>query len=491
MPKAEEFLARFAAGHSAGAAVSVAGLAAKAGVSYGTMWKAVRRAKDAGRLHGGYRLAAGPAISSGSAPVMPVQPKARLVERMAADLLSGSIVRGGRIASVKELAARYGAAARTIRFASEHLRRQGLLYAHGRHYECMPAVHHRNIRIVLIAYTYAQGTIILPDQETGFLRSCEITCVNSNALLEVVVVRNRGEGLQLADITGTQHIDLPTGEEVAGYIYMLHTAEAFGDAIMRTLLATRKPVAVLDQAGVFPADRKEYDIARVRIFTASAREQPGKLMARYLLAKGHRHIAYISPYHADPWSQNRCMGMRQVVDLAGKGCSLMEFTIPKSAKTGEYQQQARADSRSGIFENQFARWQKQAPRVYHEDLDALRIGGFQMLYMSMGTRAAAYSLLDKAVKDRTISAWAMSSDYSAAMAWDYCRKKGIAVPGMVAIVGFDDLPSASTLRITSYNFNFDAVASIIIHFLLQPAGAYWSKHRVVEIQGKIMERGTA
>jgi DNA-binding LacI/PurR family transcriptional regulator len=85
----------------------------------------------------------------------------------------------------------------------------------------------------------------------------------------------------------------------------------------------------------------------------------------------------------------------------------------------------------------------------------------------------------------------MASDYAAFIACDYCLKRKIDVPAAIAIVGFDDHIVASMRRITSYNYNFAAVASKIVHFLLRPNEGFWSKRRVVEVRGNVMERETA
>jgi hypothetical protein len=334
-------------------------------------------------------------LPSVDAPCAPIE---RLEERLTHDLLSGVIVHGSKIAPVKELISRYGTSARTIRRLLDLLRQQGLLYAHGRHYESMPRNQTPAFTVVLIAFTGSRGMFTLPENETNFLRSCESACANSGMVLQVVVARRRNDRLILSDISGTREIALPKGDDLCGYIYMLDTADAFAHDIMRPLLAARKPVAVLDQAGVFPQDKKEYDNPRVRIFTTSGHELPGKEMTRYLLAKGHRNLAFISPFHRDAWSQNRCAGARRVLALAGSGHSLTEFTSDKSAKTGEYQNEARINSRSRRFEKQLLQWQQQAPILYHKELLALRNQDLVLRFMSVGTRAGVYALLDKAFK---------------------------------------------------------------------------------------------
>jgi DNA-binding LacI/PurR family transcriptional regulator len=213
--------------------------------------------------------------------------------------------------------------------------------------------------------------------------------------------------------------------------------------------------------------------------------------ARYLLAKGHTRIAYISPVHADAWSKSRCAGMRSVIAQAGGGYSLSECTLERSGKEGRtYSTMGREHTRAAIFEKQFAQWQARAPAVCRVDIEALRTAGLPWLFTTIGYRIALYSLLDKAAADRSITAWAMAFDLPAHMACQYCRERKIDVPESLAIVSFDDTEIARLMRITSYNYNFAGVASTILHYLLQSTSGFWSQRRVVEIAGKVVERVT-
>jgi DNA-binding LacI/PurR family transcriptional regulator len=454
------------------------------------MWKAARALKDQGKLRGGYRVSQGGAGPAPADQDVSGAPAARLEERMTRDLLSGAIVRNGQLQSVKELVARYGTSAPTLQRITDRIRQQGLLFAHGRRYRTLPSEQRERPKVVLVTCAAGPTGLFLPPLEMEFLRSCEALCVNANALLEITVVRRFGPNLEFTDVRGNRDTGLPKTADVAGYIYLLDSPEGFDAVIMQSLIATRKPIAVLDQAWVFPNERKDFDLPRVRIFTASGREMPGREMACYLLAKGHRNLAYISPFHADAWSQNRCAGVRRTVRLAGSGYALAEFTHNKSVKTDDYEKAGWTKSHGRAFEKQFARWKEQTPSICRRDLEIMGSIDHTLLFLTMGTRIALYELLDNAVAHAGITAWVMANDYVARMAWEYCLDKKIAVPHDTAIVGFDNTDAASTSRITSYNFNFPAVASAVIQFLLNPQGGFWSRRRVVEIGGKIMERET-
>jgi len=468
---------------------SLTDLAVRAGVSYATMWKAVRALKKAGKLHGSYRVWSkkpAPAVQRGPEP----SPAKRLEERLTRDILSGAAVLNGRLISIKELIARYGTSARTLRRILERIRLEGFVFPHGRHYHILPSDRRQRLKVILIACSDSPDDFVLQELELDFLRIFEAACADAELSLDVAVLRQRGMEIVYANAVYGHMIDPFVKSAADGYLYLLHAPKSYQETTMRALLATGKPVAVLDQAGVFPVADKRYDHPRLRIFTASGREQPGKSLARYLLTKGHRHCAFISPFHGDAWSRNRCDGLKRVFALAGGECSLSEFTHSKSLKAGDLEIEGATLVRGKRLQAKFAKWQRSTPANAHWDTDRIKIAGLRFLFMQIGTRQALYELLDQAVKDRRITAWVLPSDFAARMALQYCREKSIAVPGKIAITAFCDSPDASTHRITSYNFNFNAVASSIINFLAHPSGVFWSRRRVVEIEGKVVERET-
>jgi len=486
--KAEAFLNRLqSAEHPNGRPQSIADLAAQAGVSYATMWKAVARLRQVGKVRGSYRLTIGESEPSDPGRIETQPPFPRIVERMTGDLLSGTIIRQGHLLSVKELTGRYACSARTLRRACEHLRCQGLIFPRGRHFEGLP-VHRSSRKIALIIYTYARDVLDLPVLEVDFLRRCEQVCAHALVTLEVIALRPHDNHLVFTHSVAGREVPIPDAD---GFLYVLYGQETFDDSIMHRLCASRKPVAILDQSAAFPLDRPEYNLSRIRVFTASAREQPGRDICRFLLSKGHRNLAYISPFHADVWSKNRCAGVRQVIDSAGRGFSLQEFTIDKSAKSADFNEVARSLSKGDRLQSIYSSWQSTVDPRCHWDTDSMAHTGIPLLLWATGTRLCLYPILEKALVCKDITAWVMANDIVAKMAWEYCIEKGIPVPQKLAIVGFDDTVPASTSRITSYCFNFDAVAATILNFLLSPAGRFWSRRRVVEISGKVMQRESA
>jgi DNA-binding LacI/PurR family transcriptional regulator len=488
---ARQFLDRELQAGTSRQPLSIATLATRAGVSYSTMWKIVTDYRARGKLSGKYRVTA---AGAGTRPDLDTQGESsyqRTVNRLTRDLLAGTIVRRGRLFHVKELVSRYAVTQRTLRRATAELCSEGLLLSRGRHYEYLPVVHRKRSTVVLIASPNAgSADMELPELETGFVRSGERTCAAMGAHLETVALR-RGDGRTF--LTGTHGgaaISLPDHESVAGYLYLLHESESFDRRLMESLLSTQRPVAIVDHASVFPKENRRFDAPMVRIFTASGGERPGREMARYILSKGHRRIAYISPFHADAWSINRARGIQRVVALAGERFGVDEFTKEYSAKTRDLANRASEHSQATYLLRDYEKWLREVPFVCRAESELLWRTQFPFMLFRMGMREVLWDLLEEACRRSSATAWIMANDFAAIVALDYCHQHHIRVPETIAVAGFDDTVCASNAGITTYSFNLPAVAAASVRFILYPFSGYWSKCRVTEIDGELLERQT-
>jgi DNA-binding LacI/PurR family transcriptional regulator len=489
--RARQFLVDYFGKHSYAGPISVKSLAVQAGVSYRTMWEVVRRCKEQGLLRGGYRVSVADGKGPVEKPPSAAAPMERLRGRLIDDLLSGTITRGKNLLSVKELTVRYATSPRTLRRVLLAVESQGLIVHHGRHYSGLDQAAAGRLSIVVLAYLGEEGEgFALPPLEREFLTCCEAACGNTGISLSLVGLGRSSGPMEVCDVRGAPLESIPAGQDVAGYLYLIHSPEAFDDMIMRRLAGTRKPVAVLDGAGIFPRDNKAYDTPRVRIFAASAFELPGRRIAAYLLSRGHRHAAYISPFHADQWSHMRCEGARRAFALAGEKYSLSIYAADHSIKGSHFEDEGRKLSRAHTVEKIFGKWRARIHECFRPDMDTHLLYLRRAVFMWGAVRATMEPLLLKAIDDRRISAWIMANDSAARIALQYCQRTGIPVPGRIAIIGFDDVDVSRDLRISSYNFNLGAVATAIVHFLLHPQSGHWQRRRIVEIEGRIVERST-
>jgi DNA-binding LacI/PurR family transcriptional regulator len=98
-------------------------------------------------------------------------------------------------------------------------------------------------------------------------------------------------------------------------------------------------------------------------------------------------------------------------------------------------------------------------------------------------------LFEKALSDRSITAWVCSSDPQALMALEFVRARGKTVPKDISVMGFDDTTDAYNNGLTSYNFDIGQAAYRMLNFILDPRTESRGP-TVVEIPGMVVERET-
>jgi len=480
--RAHDFLNRHFA-HSDAPSLSIAACAQHAGVSYVTMWKAVRELKARGTLHGKYRVL--PASPERPATFPPSQsPRQRLEQRISQDLLAGRITRNGRLISIKELVARYATSTLTVRRALARILERGDLIAHGRHYSVTNPSVRRDAQIVLIVHTLLSAGDALFALERDFLRGCEQACVNARIRLMLVKVP-RDDSSRPGNGDAYREM-IPQGPETIGYIH-IHPGNVLQSELYRHLLSTRKPVALPANYESISSMKNAQLPARVRVLHAAGPERFGRDAAAYLVARGHHHCAYISPFHGDDWSQTRCRGIQRYFARAGDGYSLSLHAIDKSIASHAYATQGSRDSRGDELLQRVREWARRAPALYRPYADAVGADMPLTVFMHGAIATDIEPLLDKAASDQHVTAWILANDMVGRMALRYCARKGIAVPGRVAIIGFDDDIESSEAGLTSYNFNNSAIASAAVQFIMRPDSAM-HRRRSVEIPGSMVRR---
>ena len=102
-------------------------------------------------------------------------------------------------------------------------------------------------------------------------------------------------------------------------------------------------------------------------------------------------------------------------------------------------------------------------------------------------------LFERAIDNRDATIWICENDALAMRALSFLRERGIRVPDDLSVVGFDNVPiEALENRLTTIDFNSIEVIRRMLNFVLRPPrprGPY--RHLPIEIEGIVMERGTA
>lgn len=164
----------------------------------------------------------------------------------------------------------------------------------------------------------------------------------------------------------------------------------------------------------------------------------GRAVARHLLATGHERIAYVAGFEGASTQRDREQGLREELAAAGRE--------PCARVVGNFEYEA--------------------------------------------AKAAARSLF---AADRRPDAVFVCNDHMAFAAMDVLRGElGLAVPGDVSVVGFDDVPIASwgAYDLTTYRQPLDRMVAETVTTLMERIEGGATGPRRVRLDGELILRGT-
>ncbi len=474
-------------------------MAASAGVAYVTMWKAVRRLKAEGVIkvrHGGRaRVADGAARRAQEAALAPdaaVPVGATAAERLRAafdrDLLRGQFSPGSSLPNLKELAERYGVGYRTLRRAFDGMVSDGTLEACRRGYRVPSTSAGQSggvIALVLHADSSTSGIPWHTQMTQEYVRALESECSRAGTTLRVVPCTPdcRPRAL-LSSLFGS---DEGRRRPVLGVVLRPESlserlrAELVDGLVLRTV-----PVAWLDESGerappVIPGKPSTF-----HVFVMSRNHDIGVRMARFLLARGHRKLAYVSPVHWAGWSQSRLEGIQEACGRSGLGASVVPVVVDEERDV------------SAPLSGQLSR---RIDTVLRDTLGNVEYGGVDSAFRTLN--AQVHSLAGRAVLRQTlapllrrarglqgVSAWVCANDTVALECLDYLTRRKVAVPGELSVCGFDDTTEGLGHGLTTWNFNRHGAVSAIVGYLLGPL---WQRQRTAgftPVEGYVVERRT-
>lgn len=299
-------------------------MAAAAGVSLVTMWQAVGRLRAEGVLDTGrgrrIRLAGGNATM----PLPPVHETWRIL----ADWLEADLLQYPQPAlpARKELRLRYRVGDHDLRRALAELLRRKAITVNGRTYQSRSVRSTRPTGIVaLIARGTAGSLHTVTPRTQDNLRTLERLCGRSGVCLEPLS-HDSFLGPENAAGLGQHLLDTLAGERpllgVMIWTVGLRRTPGLGD-LVRRCAALGRPVAVLDEDGAIEPEHLQALTTQVRVSTMATSSQCCEDMARYLLALGHRRIAYL---RTEGWTDHRGQGLARVYRAAGYADAVQEFT---------------------------------------------------------------------------------------------------------------------------------------------------------------------
>jgi DNA-binding FadR family transcriptional regulator len=445
----------------------------------------------------------------------------RLRIRLEQDVYAGRFPKGADLPSLRDLAPRYGTSPPTLRKAMTALERAGVVEIHGRAYRVpRPAVVPGQAGLLFTAYVPPEEADLWfrRDRYMELLAALHRACAEANLRLLISSYHPKhgfrwragrsGSATELKHITLRGHLAwAPTLSErdlakFCSDLAMLHERghergqdrgleQKHGRAKLVKVGSREMPLAIFDGArGTQMAIPRSREYACTRLFSI-ARKRSGEHVARFLLAAGHRRIAFLSACHLEPWSKDRLSGLRSGCEAAGYPEAVKAFTLAARDDMADKPDLAATlrDAEAGLGDSL-----GQLERAMDKDAQAwLTMPLRTSLELFRGASRTGYALRDPVAR---LQAWGptacvAANDVMALTAVQQLRRAGVRVPEDMVVVGFDDDKYAADNNLTSYNFNMAAIAESMLRFVLAPEkSGPADRDGSVECAGILIERGS-
>lgn len=487
--KAATFIQQYIAKNKLGPAEKLPGaaeLSRLAGVSHVSILKAIGHLKSTGTLYTrpGYGTLVGPLSSepkeSQTPPTLDDMTRSDVILSMfRRDIVRGVYTTRSRLPSSKELQEHYGVCYRTLQKVLGQLCREGFLQPYKRHYR-IPDSHRRSSggTVVLVARgRFVDGLELIPKRSMILLKETENVCMLNGLTLKILLYDFDGATLVPNDKTLLDSND----RSILGYLYWtIGTVDPL--TIAYKLVETDKPVAILDETVVDfgPLIRSTRPI---RFFSMATSPLCGNAVGRYLLTSGYERCLYIDNGDGTHWSANRLAGLRKVFMEGGLPDAVDAVSLPPLdfdlLQLPDLHQLFNPDLPDGELDLLFNMYK------LYGDAFRRRILGHRRHQHSLPVLKRALSMHARAV-------WVACNDNVGETCLDFLRSRNIRVPEEIAVIGFDDLDEASFRQLSSYNFNYGAVAQNMLTAITAPNGPCFPRggKKKIEIEGFVNQRTT-
>jgi DNA-binding LacI/PurR family transcriptional regulator/DNA-binding transcriptional regulator YhcF (GntR family) len=419
--------------------------------------------------------------------------KPRLTELLLHDLFIGEFSYADKLPAIKELSARYGTCAATVRKALANLEGEKLISRYCRGYQvCRPGCAQARHRLVVIAKTdsiqlLSQST----PRSTEFWHQLENECRIRNAAIEISAFGN------IRQLLANSGKSVKAGKQqppaVRGFIVLAQGA-TFGELqeTLALLKETFVPTAVLDETGDTTIPSLSMATTRMRLFVMSLSDLPGKIVGNYLLQHGHKQIAYVGGFIKDSWSYNRYLGLVSACRFAGVPDGVV---LSGENWQEEYRRFFEAVPGTQPYMNALPLVSRLCSLVGPAPKTEMRetyLAGILPFLWPKKLEALAQPLFEKTLGLKGPTAWVVESDFLARMALHYLRAKKIKIPNSISVVGFDNTIEALGDGLTSYDFNVAGlVRAIMAHLFTPRLSLLNTRNQPFELEGVVMERGSS
>lgn len=481
-------------------------LAKSAGVSFVTMWKALRYLEDNGNILSdpqGNRTFSKTAIKSTPQKSLPqpqhlndCNPSAsrhHITERLYKDIVTGRFAGSERLPSYKELQLQYNVSFATLKKSLTSLVEQKIIEPCTNGF-LIPSLtgNTGHARIAAIGCGLEDGKIWMDYQDKNYFRALESECIRMNIQLDLIVYyRNLGR-LHFVHTASGKEYDL-NDRTILGYILIVANLDNTPEEVLERLAGLKRNVTVLDVVGGWKIPRCARDNSLIQFFTATASVLPAKRVAQYLLGKGHRKVAFFSPFHRALWSQQRLNTISEMFARADITDGVVSFVYNKYAYQWDYLKNHLHQEELLSFVNHYNQWRSQTPNTPLKKFSHIGYSMFKYITQWNCASGEIYEkmqpLFDKALLDTSITAWVMANDFAATIAIDYLKERNIRVPDDLSIISFDNTLDAMEYQLTSYDFNNHGIITLILRSILAPHTVKPKRKGVcIEVDGTLVIR---
>lgn len=450
---------------------SVRTLAARWAVSPSTMQSIFVKAKADGWIE--TRAGSG-AWPKGALPplreALPHKPSAATVfEALADEIARGRWAGGEALPSPKVLAQQQGVHVVTLRKVLAQLENRKLLVRSGRTWSVLQPrpskprtnskVHRARSELLCLGAADPEGGLRMgTDREWDFWR--EIQAEASRCSLRPVIVPWDGK--------------LPSGAEDAmgAIVSTWHMSDPH--PLLGALRHSRLPSAVWVENPLELPGNRYRDASRMWFHDMAYGREAGMVLAEHLKVLGHRHIAWIAPFHGSVWSRNRLAGLEEALGP--------EVRVHKAicAWVSEW------DVQNHVWNDPEVWKTFQLEGIDHRG----KVADLVRPIMESRSRDRSLRIMEPVLQealDSGATLWVAASDLVARWCLHWLSARGLQVPRDLALAGFDDSREALRQDLTSVRFDAQAMARSMVRQILSPSRA---ARKTTRYQGAVVVRGS-
>jgi hypothetical protein len=301
-------------------------------------------------------------------------------------------------------------------------------------------------------------------------------------------------------------------------------AYATSFSAIHQLLDHQIPVAIFDEIGDLHVPPALAGKGKLKIYTIAA-QSAGAAVAHFLLKKGHTRVAFISPHYRNAWSVKRHIGITETYAKAGYRDAVVPATLAGYESGWEllflfaefdetqFEKIMEPNTPASILKEQVERYSSirgslKLPALDPLDADAIRKDLNLLLRLrTFGIDSNLFARIRSAVLDnahdrtldgyfyplfaqvlahRELTAWIADCDIVALKAIRFLGGRGLKVPQDISVVGFDNLPVASTNHLTTFSFEFPEIGRQMLQYVLKAEPHEY--HARVVVEGIVVER---